>query len=147
SIEAAQKSNSSDVQAHLSQVEKEIADLKGSSFAATLAPALIAALAGLGGVLLGGIINQRLQTKSAQQERELSEKQAKLQIGNAVIEWQLKQLSLLYGPVRALLGQSFGLYRQMNTVLEAADSKQFRFTNVDGGLDERQFQIQVSPGK
>lgn len=86
-------------------------------------------------MLLGGILNERLQRRrlvqeihlanskadqekqlaadKARQEREFSEKQSQLQIGHAVVEWELKQLSLLYGPVRALLGQSFGLYRQM----------------------------------
>ena len=138
-IETDQKASSSDIQEHLNRVEKEIADLKRSSLVAALLPALIAGLAGLGGVFLGGLINHRLQTK-------LAEKQATLQIGNAVVEWQLKQLSLLYGPVRALLGQSFGLYRQMNKVLEAADSKHFRLAQVGGSLDGQQFQIQISPG-
>ena len=138
-LETAQETSSANVQEHLDRLEKEIADLKRSSLFATLGPALIAALAGLTGVLVGGLINQRLQTK-------LTEKQARLQIGNAVVEWQLKQLSLLYGPVRALLGQSFGLYRQMNRVLEAADSNRFRFAKVGGNLDGQQFQIQISPG-
>jgi hypothetical protein len=87
-----------------------------------------------------------LAATKAEQERELSEKQAKLQIGSAVVEWQLKQLSLLYGPVRALLGQSFGLYRQMNTVLERADNTRFRVAKVKGGPDAQEFQIQTSPG-
>ena len=87
-----------------------------------------------------------LATTRAEQERELSEKQAKLQIGSAVVEWQLKQLSVLYGPVRALLGQSFGLYRQMNMVLERADTTRFRFAEVKGGPDANEFQIQTSPG-
>jgi hypothetical protein len=88
---------------------------------------------------------KELATAKAEQERELSERQAKLQIGGAVVEWQLKQLSLLYGPVRALLGQSFGLYRQMNKVLERADNTRFRFANVKAGPDAQEFQIQTSP--
>jgi hypothetical protein len=80
--------------------------------------------------------------------RELAERQSKLLIGNAVVEWQLKQLYLLYGPVRALLGQSFGLYRQMNKVLENADRERFRFVTVPDSLgqnseDGEQFQIRT----
>jgi hypothetical protein len=94
----------------------------------TALPTVIAALAGLAGVFIGSIGGERLQkarltqeaalaSAKAQQERNLSEKQAKLQIGSAVIDWELKQLSLLYSPVHALLGQSFGLYREMNEAL------------------------------
>lgn len=138
-LEAGQATSSADLQARLDRLEKGIADVKRPSLFATLSPALIAAVAGLTGVLLGGLINQRLQTR-------LVEKQARFQIGNAVVEWQLKQLSLLYGPLRAFLGQSFGLYRQMNKVLEAVDSSRFRFAQVGGTLDGQQFQIQTSPG-
>lgn len=153
----------------LATIEKILADAKGPSLLATFLPAVIAALAAVAGVLLGGYVNERLQrtrleqemtiardkaeheknlaAAEAQQERELSEKQAKLQIGSAVVEWQLKQLSLFYGPMRALLGQSFGLYRQMNRALERADSDHFRFASVGADVDGQQFQIQMSPGK
>lgn len=167
-LESDQAKSSSDTQGRLDRIEKAIADLKHSSGFMSFAPAVIAALAGLGGVLLGGLLNERLQSKrlvqeasiasgkadhekqlatdAARQERDLSEKQAQLQIGHAVVEWQLKQLSLLYGPVRALLGQSFGLYRQMNKVLETADGSKFRFVSVAGSLDSQQFQIKIPEG-
>jgi hypothetical protein len=142
---------SSNVEFRLAGMEKAIGELKRSSLLGTLLPAIIAAVAAVLGLLIGGLLQDRLQRARlvqeekianakaehekglaearAKQDRELAEKQSKLQIGNAVVEWQLKQLSLLYGPVRALLGQSFGLYRQMNIVLERADSDRFRFVN------------------
>ena len=167
-VESAQAKNSSDTQEQLDRIEKAIADLKRSSVFLNVTPAAIAALAGLCGVLLGGILNERLQSKrlaqetsitnskadqekqlaadKARQEHELSERQAQLQIGHAVVEWELKQLSLLYGPVRALLGQSFGLYRQMNKVLEATDGSTFRFVRVEGNPDAQQFQMKTLEG-
>ena len=138
-----------DVNLRLTNIDNAILDLKHSTLWTTLNPAIIAALSGLLGVLIGGIINNRMQRSRLSQEaaiandaaererslaeaqgvreRDLAQKQAKLQIGSAVVEWELKQLHLLYGPVRALLGQSFGLYRQMNKVLEQTDKKRFRF--------------------
>src|SRR5437867_2902747 len=142
----------SDVNSRLTEIEKALRDVKRSSMLSTILPAIIAAIAAIVGVFMGGFVNDRLQRTrlvqeekvanakaahetlladaKAKQERELAEKQSKLQIGNAVVEWQLKQLYLLYGPVRALLGQSFGLYRQMNKVLEHADSERFRIVKV-----------------
>lgn len=168
-VESAQAKNSSETQGQLDRIEKAVADLKRSSGFMSVVPAVIAALAGLLGVLVGGILNERLQRKrlvqettlanskadqekqlaadKARQERELSEKQAQLQIGHAVVEWELKQLSLLYGPVRALLGQSFGLYRQMNKVLEAADGSKFKFVKVQGNPDAQQFQMKTPEGR
>jgi hypothetical protein len=149
----------SSVETRLAAIEDKIADLKHSSLLSTMLPSIIAALAGLLGVLIGGISNERLQrgrlrqeeaaaTAKAQQERELSQKQAKLQIGNAVVEWQLKQLSLLYGPLRALLGQSFGLYREMNNVL-LTHADHFRLASPADATDpdKKVFQIKTSSGE
>jgi hypothetical protein len=160
----------SDVESRLAGMEKAISDLKRSSILSTLLPAIIAAVAAVGGVFVGGFVQDRLQRArlrqeerianskadheknlaeaKAKQDRELAEKQSKLQIGNAVVEWQLKQLYLLYGPVRALLGQSFGLYRQMNKVLEHADSERFRFLSVQSARGQNaeygeEFQIRT----
>jgi hypothetical protein len=162
------------VESRLAEIEQAIRDLKRSSTLSTLLPAIIAALAAVGGLFIGGFVNDRLQRArlaqeekvanakadhesvlaeaKAKQERELAERQAKLQIGNAVVEWQLKQLYLLYGPVRALLGQSFGLYRQMNKVLESADSSRFRFIKVPDARGQNaeygeEFQIRTSSQK
>lgn len=160
----------SDVDSRLTEIEKTLKDLNRASILSNLLPAIIAAIAAIVGVFVGGFVNDRLQRArlvqeekvanakaahetrladaKAKQERELAEKQSKLQIGNAVVEWQLKQLYLLYGPVRALLGQSFGLYRQMNLVLQHADSSRFRFVRVPGARGQNaeygeEFQIRM----
>jgi len=153
-----QKLNTDQLESRLAAIEKAIADLKRSSLLMSLLPAAIAALAGILGAFIGGSVNERLQRKrltgeaamaetKARHERELAEKQAKLQIGNAVVEWQLKQLYLLYGPVRALLGQSFGLYSQMNKVLLQMKPGQFRFVKVNNpeqnAQQSEEFQIRI----
>lgn len=150
-----QKIGSPDVPTRLERIERAVNDLKHPSIIAGLSPSIIAAMAALGGILVGGVLQGRLQRArldqekeiaeekathernladaKAAQERALAEKQAKLQIGNAVVDWKLKQLSLLYGPARALLGQSSGLYRQMNIVLHKTDdpnNHRFRFLKV-----------------
>jgi hypothetical protein len=162
-MEQALKPNS--VDARLAVIEQLIREMKPSSPFTIALPWVIAFLGGLIGVVIGGFISQRLQgarlkqeakiaddkaahekelaTAQAQQDRDLSEKQAKLQIGTAVIDWELKQLSLLYGPLRALLGQSRALYGEMNRVL-LKHTDLFRTTD---GADGPEFQIQTSPGE
>ena len=138
----------------LEELEQLIRGLKPSPLYMTLSPSLIAFLGALAGVWIGGWNAERLQRarlaqdekvadKKSAQDLALSEKQAKLQIGNAVIEWEIKQLSLLYGPLRALLGQSVALYRETNTVL-IERSKRFRMINV--GEEKPEFQIETTPG-
>lgn len=162
----------SDIGSELGDIKTALGDLKKPSLLSTALPAVIAALAAIAGVLFGGYLNERLQRKrmaqeatiadakaahekrlaedKAQQERELAANQSKLQIGSAVVDWELQQLHLLYGPARALLGQSNGLYSQMNTVLEQVDSERFRF--VSGNEREVQsvpgdeFQIKTAEG-
>lgn len=75
-------------------------------------------------------------------QRSLNKDQEKAKVSNSYIEWQLKQLSELYGPLRALLGQSIAIYRQMNWVLIAADDKKFRLEPKPGAdVDDAEFQI------
>lgn len=75
-------------------------------------------------------------------QRSLNRDQEKAKVSNSYIEWQLKQLSELYGPLRALLGQSIAIYRQMNMVLIAADDKKFRLEQKPGAdFDDAEFQI------
>lgn len=162
------EAQTTDVQQRIRTIDATLARQKEPTIFATLLPAFIAAVAAVLGVFLGGYINDRQQrerlkqemeiagskaehernlaTAKAQQERELAAKQAKLQIGGEVVEWQLKQLSLLYGPMRALLGQSLGLYRQMNQALAQADSGRFKFADVAPDVDGQVFQIQTAPG-
>ena len=82
----------------------------------------------------------------AKQDRDLSEQHAKLQIGQAVVEWELKQSSLLYGPMRALLRQSVTMYRQMNQALVSRNGNRFRLSDTERHPDGwGVFQIQTSP--
>jgi hypothetical protein len=75
-------------------------------------------------------------------QRRLNQEQERAKISNSYIEWQLKQLSELYGPLRALLGQSIAIYRQMNMCLIAADDKKFRMDKKPGAdFDDVEFQI------
>lgn len=75
-------------------------------------------------------------------QRRLNRDQVRAKVSNSYIEWQLKQLSELYGPLRALLGQSIAIYRQMNMVLIAADEKKFRLEPKPGAdFDDDEFQI------
>ena len=105
-----------DVESRLAEIEEALRDLKRPSILSTILPAIIAAVAAVCGLFVGGFVQDRLQRArlkqeekiardkadhekelaeaKAKQDRELAEKQSKLQIGNAVVEWQLKQLSL-----------------------------------------------------
>jgi hypothetical protein len=154
--------------AKLAVIEQLIRDIKPTSLVTTLMPSVIAFIGALGGVLIGGYVNERLQrarltqeakiaddkathekelaSAKAKQDRELSEKQTKLQIGNAVIDWEIKQLSLLYGPLRALLGQSRALYAEMNAAL-VQQSPLFRLFGGEDGTKKPEFQIQTSSGE
>ncbi|PTR09945.1 hypothetical protein C8R32_10231 [Nitrosospira sp. Nsp5] len=110
---------------------------------------LIASLAGLIGVFLGGGINYLLQKKRLESERvgldatmrhelALAKKRATLEITNSIVDWRLKQMSLLYGPLHALLGQSKALYCQMGDILVRIHRDQFQ--KVGGEL-----QIMINP--
>jgi hypothetical protein len=75
-------------------------------------------------------------------QRVMNRDQAQAEVSNAYVEWQLKQLSELYGPLRALLGQSNAMYRQMNRALAAARPDVFRMIKVKGAdFDDEEFQI------
>lgn len=119
---------------------------------------ITAAVFGLVGVIVGGFINafmqyllMRRQTQladvKATQERELAENRAKLEIGNSFVQWELKQLSELYGPLRALLGQSNAMYRQMNKALCASEKERFRLQAGADDFDKQEFQIRTPDGK
>jgi hypothetical protein len=104
-------------------------------------PAVIAALAAVLGAVAGAAVSGWVTLSE-------SKRRGKQEVGRSVIEWQLKQLSCLYGPMRALLEQSFALYRQMNQALASADSDHFRFqpAGPGGDPDQREFQIRKGPG-
>jgi uncharacterized membrane-anchored protein YhcB (DUF1043 family) len=95
-----------------------------------------AAWLGLGGTLVGAIVAALVailtQHLRARQDRDLASERAKLEINTSFVEWHLKQLSELYGPLHALLQQSQSLYRHMNSVLIGKDSAKFRIQKSAG---------------
>lgn len=131
--------------ARLGKLEDAIRGLKPTPLLVTLLPSFIALLSGLAGVFIGGWNAERLQAKKAEQDLAASEKQAKRELGKAVVEFEIKQLSVLYGPLRALLGQSEALYREMNNVLIGRDSKRFQMIEKTG--EQPQFQIREASGQ
>lgn len=100
--------------------------------AKTLLPAVLVAIIALTGQLL-----------MMRHQRKINKNDADAKIENTYVEWQLKQLSELYAPLRALLWQSNILYRQMNKVLEAADPERFR-TIAGEDFDNQVFEILVN---
>lgn len=150
--------------AQLSDITVRLERLAERTNATDYTPALLSLGGSLVGMFLGALVtiwtqqkllaHQRVlaedQSKSARdiaeakatQERELASGRAKLEIGNSLVQWQLKQLSELYGPLHALFGESQALYRHMNTVLSKAEPDQFRLCDdartdrVDGKIFE-----------
>ena len=106
-----------------------------------------AAWLGLGGTLVGAMVAALVailtQHLRARQDRELASERAKLEINSSFVEWHLKQLSELYGPLHALLQQSQSLYRHMNSVLIGKDGAKFRMQKSAGTdrIDGNEFQI------
>jgi hypothetical protein len=136
-----------DVSTHLTQIEKNTNHLKESEWVKTAVPAIISAFSVLVGLWIGNYFTVRLQRERLAQEATLAREDAKSKIGSAVIDWELKQLSLLYGPMRALLGQSMALYRQMNTVLSDSHSEMFRFVPSPSSTDGKMLEMLTSPGE
>ena len=82
----------------------------------------------LGTVFLTGLVALLTQGLLMWHQSRQSADQAREEISNSFAQWQLKQLCELYGPMRALLGQSNVLYRQMNDlVIKNAPPGRFRF--------------------
>lgn len=94
----------------------------------------------LGTALLTASLSLFAQAHLMRHQRGINRADSEAKIANTYVEWQLKQLSEFYGPIRALLGQSNALYRQMNKALVAADSNRFRLIEGDD-FDRQVFQI------
>jgi hypothetical protein len=96
----------------------------------------------LGTALLTASLSLFSQWLLMRHQRRISRADSQAKVANGYVEWQLRQLSELYGPVRALLGQSNVLYRQMNKALVSADAGRFRL--VEGkDFDRLEFQLRV----
>lgn len=93
-------------------------------------------------VIVAGLISIIVQLLLLRHQRKINREQAKSEVSNSYVEWQLKQLSELYGPLRALLEQSNAMYRQMNRALVSADPDLFRMQSAQGkDFDNIEFQI------
>jgi len=149
-----------DVALHLSAIQSAIDKLTEKADKKDYTTAAVGLIGSLSGLLLGGIITfltqryvadknaahaKQLADAKAVQERELAENRARLEIGNSFVQWQLEQLSELYGPLHALLRQSNALYRHMNKVLVQAAADRFRLQPGSPGdyFDKMVFDIKM----
>lgn len=93
-------------------------------------------------VIAAGLISIVLQLLLLRHQQKIYREQAKSEVSNSYVEWQLKQLSEFYGPLRALLEQSNAMYRQMNRALVSANPDLFRMQSAHGkDFDNTEFQI------
>lgn len=93
-------------------------------------------------VIVAGLISIAVQLLLLRHQRKINREQAESEVSNSYVEWQLKQLSELYGPLRALLEQSNAMYRQMNRALVSANPDLFRMQSAHGkDFDNTEFQI------
>ncbi|WP_436188456.1 hypothetical protein [Pseudorhodoferax sp. LjRoot39] len=97
----------------------------------------------LGTAILTATLSLLAQFLLMRHQRRINRADAEAKVANSYVEWQLRQLSELYGPVRALLGQSNVLYRQMNKALVAADAGRFRLV-AGNDFDGLEFQIKIA---
>jgi len=120
-------------------------------------PAFITFASGLIGAVLGAFIalmtqrralaaQTQLTERSADHAKQLADAKSKLEIRNSFAQWQLKQLSDLYGPLHALLRQSNALYRLMNEALEKSAGAKFRIVQGEPNddFDGKVFQIHIN---
>lgn len=98
-------------------------------------------------VIVAGLISFVVQLILLRHQRKMNREQAKSEVSNSYVEWQLKQLSEFYGPLRALLEQSNAMYRQMNRALISANPGLFRMQSAQGkDFDNTEFQIKKEGG-
>lgn len=96
----------------------------------------------LGTALLTATLSLLAQWLLMRHQRKINRADSEAKVSNTYVEWQLQQLSELYGPIRALLGQSNVLYRQMNRALVSADSARFQLVPGED-FDGQEFQIHL----
>ena len=141
------------VDGKLDEIDKKIVELSEKSTTASVWQPLYQLFGTALGALIAVIIANRnlkfqdkLAENKAQLDSELARQKAGLDIGNSFAQWQLKQLSDLYGPLHALFQQSVGLYRHMNVVLVKKAPEKFRLqqATTGEGIDDGQvFEICV----
>ncbi len=126
--------------ARLAAVESSIAKSAERADTVALRTSKFSLYTVLGTALLTAILTLVGQHLLMRHQRKMSARDSQNEVANAYVDWQLKQLSELYGPLRALLGQSNEIYRQMNRALISADKDRFRLVPGDD-FDGQEFQI------
>lgn len=113
----------------------------GSNFPIMLT--LLPLIGTLFGALIGGGVTIWREKTNIKLQQLLAQNKANLDIGNSFSQWQLKQLSELYGPLHALLCQSNALYRHMNAVLALKEPGKFRLieSNSTDEFDKKNFEM------
>lgn len=87
---------------------------------------LIAALSAMVGGLIAGLINWYLQHQKLKHEKEQAIKGIGIDAAKELNGLRLRQLGELYGPLKALLGQSKGVHHQLCLQLVQSDPARFR---------------------
>lgn len=128
--------------ARLAAVESSIAKSADRADAVAMRTSRFSLYTVLGTALLTASLTLFAQHLLMRHQRKMTARDSQNEVANAYVDWQLRQLSELYGPLRALLGQSNEIYRQMNRALISADKDRFRL--VDGeDFDGNEFQIML----
>jgi SAM-dependent methyltransferase len=126
--------------AKLASLESSIAKAGDKADQVASRTSMYSLLTVLGTALLTAALSLVAQWMLMRHQRRINRADSEAKVANTYVEWQLKQLSELYGPIRALLGQSNVLYRQMNRALVAREPKKFRLIPGDD-FDGQEFQI------
>lgn len=126
----------------LAAVESSIAKSADRADAVAMRTSRFSLYTVLGTALLTAILTLVGQHLLMRHQRKMSARDSENEVANSYVDWQLKQLSELYGPLRALLGQSNEIYRQMNRALIGADKDRFRLVDGDD-FDGKEFQIKL----
>lgn len=85
-------------------------------------------------------LGTRAITKSREKvDFDLAMGKSKLDVAKSLVDWKLRQLAELYGPLRTLFAQSNAIYRVMNVVLERAEPSKFKLL-TPADLATKQFE-------
>jgi hypothetical protein len=117
-------------------------------------------LAGSLSVAVVAFLGTRANTKSREKtDFDLAMGKSKLDVAKSLVDWKLRQLAELYGPLRTLFAQSNAIYRVMNMVLQSAApakfklltpedllTKEFESFNASADEDGHLFVIAREPG-
>lgn len=133
----------------LGKVETTLKEMKPDRFQTTIIPLLSVVL---GGLIVGvgnyWVQKRRLSHETEAQktriaaERDLAREKAVLEAARALRDWRTKQLEQLYGPLRALLGHSKGVYDQMCLQLQKREgTSKYRHITDEKSTSGQSFQI------